>query len=256
LTDYREKARALKITMGPMNDTEIDAIAAAMKEVAEEAVKAEHEIALTWHRQNMELAARNVELSNLLAVFTSATPDSPEVMEALALSDRWQGESVAGLPAESALTAAIILVRALRAAQVEIAFAAHVRDERDAAQARLAEAETAQERAEAFALQDRLAKDAAEAKLAAMTKERDEWRTSWAEVMGEARFEECHPQGMKAKVATLTAALGRAREELLMFSNHEESHGPICSEVVRASLAALAALPPLPAADLPKETKP
>jgi hypothetical protein len=46
---------------------------------------------------------------------------SEELKTALELVDRWQGESVMGLPAEQALTACIILGREVRAKDAELA---------------------------------------------------------------------------------------------------------------------------------------
>lgn len=50
--------------------------------------------------------------------------------------------------------------------------------------------------------------------LAAEKNRSDDWCAAWAEVMGEARFEEEHPDGMKAKFAALTNKLKEAESAL------------------------------------------
>lgn len=91
-----------------------------------EQANALHEIELTVAKGNglgptydKFLQDEVTRLKAQLALYTTPHPEA-EVEESLALVDRWRGESVSGLPAESALTAAIILGRALRQARARL----------------------------------------------------------------------------------------------------------------------------------------
>ena len=55
-------------------------------------------------------------------------------------------------------------------------------------------------------------------------KRADSWCDAWAECMGEMRFEEEHPEGMKAKIEELKSQLAQARERLAKMEHEQKEY--------------------------------